>query len=72
MDGSRRHTQVVEEIIEIVDTSLRVTENHCPRRWHRKKKVVGGLLLIVLIAPENLFASEFVTTMRKNRSLPAA
>lgn len=64
MDGSRRHTQVVEEVIEIVDTSLRVTENHCPRRWHGKKKVVGGLFLVVLVTPENLFASERATIMR--------
>jgi hypothetical protein len=72
MDGSRRHTQVVEEVIEIVDTSLRVTENHCPRRWHGKKKVVGGLLLVVLVTPENLFSNECVTMMRKSRYLPAA
>jgi hypothetical protein len=72
MDGSRRHSQVVEEVVEIVDTSLGVTENHCPRWWHRKKKIVGGLLLVVLVTPENLFASECVTMMRKNRYLPAA
>ena len=72
MDRSRRHTQVVEEIIEIVDTSLRVTENHCPRRWHGKKKVVDGLLLVVLVTPENLFASECVTVIRESRYLPAA
>jgi hypothetical protein len=72
MDGSRRHTQVVEEVIEIVDTLLRVTENHCPRRWHGKKKVVDGLLLVVLVTPENLFASECVTVIRESRYSPAA
>jgi hypothetical protein len=72
MDGSRRHTQVVEEVIEIIDTSLRVTKNHCPRRWHGKKEVVGGLLLVVLVTPEDLFASEYLTMMRKSRYLPAA
>ena len=72
MDGSRRHSQVVEEVVEIVDTALGVTENHRPRWRHRKKKVVGGLLLVVLVTPENLFASEGVAMMRKNRCLPAA
>ena len=72
MDGSGRHSQVVEEVVEIVDTSLGVAENHCPRRGHRKKKVVGGPLLVVLVTPENLFASECVTMVRKNRHLPAA
>jgi hypothetical protein len=72
MDGSCRHSQVVEEVIEIVDTSLRVTENHRPRWWHRKKKVVDGLLLVVLVTPENLFAGECVAVVRKNRHLPAA
>jgi hypothetical protein len=65
MDGSRRHTQIVEEVIEIVDTSLGVTENHCPRRWHGEKKVVRGLLLVVLVTPENLFASECATMVRE-------
>ena len=63
MDRSCRHSHVIEEVVEIVNTSLGVTENYCPRRWHGKKKVVRGLLLVVLVTPENLFASECATMM---------
>jgi hypothetical protein len=55
VDRSCRHPQVVQEVIEVVNTSLGVAEDEGARRWHEEKKVVGCLFLVVLVAPDDLF-----------------
>jgi hypothetical protein len=54
VNGGRRHSEVVQEVIEVVYAFLRIAEDQSTRGWHGQKKVIGGLLLVVRVAPDDL------------------